>query len=141
MLKNGWRPFQNAVILADSAYPRNDWILPMQRAVQPQFQELFEAHKKTRRIVENAFGLLKARFQCCQRKLKFKNPAKAAVVIKSCAILHNFFIINADRWEAEPIAIAEEEIAADELNDLAENDAGIRRLTILNHLFQQINNL
>jgi len=112
----------------------------MQLQVQPQYAELFKAHPKARRIVENAWGLLKTRFQCCKRTLNMKNPASSAQVIKCCAILHNFLITMRDEWNE--IAVAGEDAVAD--NDEVEeihNNVGLNRIAVLNQFFLQANNL
>jgi hypothetical protein len=45
------------------------------------------AHKRTRRLVENAFGILKERFPCLN--MMRLNPRFAGRVVMACATLHN----------------------------------------------------
>ena len=60
--QNGWRPFLGAVILGDSAYPSNDWIVTPFPNPQNDNQRAFNnAHKTTRSSIERAIGVLKAR--------------------------------------------------------------------------------
>lgn len=56
--ENGFRPFPNAVILGDSAYPLKEWLIPPIRRNPNDIREVRfnRAHKSTRRIVENSFG-------------------------------------------------------------------------------------
>lgn len=62
--ENGWRPYPNGVILGDSAYPLKQWLIPpTYEDVLNQAQNNFNrAHKQTRRIIENAFGILRKSF-------------------------------------------------------------------------------
>jgi hypothetical protein len=115
----------------------------------PIHNPIFKAHPKARRVIENAWGLLKTRFQCTRRTLKVKKPAAAAVIVKCCAILHNFLILVRDDWIADAEdADADDNEVEDEDED-AENvppnnnaaNAWLNRLTILNHSFLQANNL
>lgn len=39
---DGYRPFPNAVILGDSAYPLNDWLIPMRIAATSEFEQFFK---------------------------------------------------------------------------------------------------
>lgn len=65
-----WRPNgdQNSVILGDSAYPLRRWLMtPVIRNVhlnnrnlENRIQAFLRSHRRTRFIVENAIGILKA---------------------------------------------------------------------------------
>uniref|UniRef100_A0A8D9ACG4 Putative nuclease HARBI1 n=1 Tax=Cacopsylla melanoneura TaxID=428564 RepID=A0A8D9ACG4_9HEMI len=61
-----WRPFPGAVILGDSAYPLKDWLItPLNRDLEePAALAFNRAHRQTRRLIENAFGMLKEKFPC-----------------------------------------------------------------------------
>ncbi|XP_063220565.1 putative nuclease HARBI1 [Bacillus rossius redtenbacheri] len=88
-MENGWRPFPQAIILGDSAYPLKNWLIPPYRGnafddVQAEFNR---RHKSTRRIIENALGIMKEKFPCLNY-LRL-NPVFAANVIKCCATLCN----------------------------------------------------
>lgn len=91
----GWRPFPNAVILGDSAYPLLPWL--MTAVLKPENQlsnakkRYNHALRRTRFCVENAFGILKSRFQCL-KFVRVQNPQKASLIINVCAILHNILI-------------------------------------------------
>ena len=37
----GFRPFENAVILADSAYAATDWVIPMKEGNMPDLKQKF----------------------------------------------------------------------------------------------------
>lgn len=46
------------------------------------------AHRKTRRVIECAYGVFKTSFLCLKR-LRHKDPVFCCEVIKACAVLHN----------------------------------------------------
>lgn len=86
--ENGWRPFPNAILLGDSAYPLKEWIIPPILNPNGLAEERFNrAHKSTRRLIENAFGILKERFSCLHG-LRVQ-PDYACQIFKACCILHN----------------------------------------------------
>lgn len=125
--ENGWRPFPNAVILGDSAYPLKDWIVPPLLNPNTPAEERFNvAHKRTRRLIENAFGILKERFACLHQGLRVQ-PMYACEIIKACCTLHNIC------GEADNDAVFEEIVDADiVLNDA--NQQGLdRRANLVNH--------
>ncbi|KAG5867265.1 hypothetical protein JTB14_029019 [Gonioctena quinquepunctata] len=55
------------------------------------------AHKQTRRIIENAFGVLKEKFPCLNH-LRV-DPVFAANIVKCCATLCNITKTNEDHVE------------------------------------------
>ncbi|KAJ8909428.1 hypothetical protein NQ315_016450 [Exocentrus adspersus] len=88
-MENGWRPHPNAVILGDSAYPLKEWLIPptYEDALNPAQTAFNRAHKRTRRIIENAFGILKEKFPCLNH-LRV-NPVFAGNIFKCCVTLCN----------------------------------------------------
>lgn len=74
----------------DSAYGVCDWLMPPFRRnpENPAEQRFNVAHKKTRRIVECSFGMLKNRFPCL-RFLRVQTPEYAAKIVMVCVIVHN----------------------------------------------------
>lgn len=65
-MEEGWRPLMNSVLLADSGYPLKDWLIPP-LVTDPNDQankSFLRAHKKTRRLIECAIGILKEKFPC-----------------------------------------------------------------------------
>lgn len=114
-MDNGWRPFPQAIILGDSAYPLKNWLIPphRQNPVDEAHAEFNRRHKSTRRIIENALGILKEKFPCLNY-LRL-NPVFAANVVKCCATLCNIsrnpddlhHIVN-DREEEDPESENEE---------------------------------
>ncbi|CAG7832733.1 unnamed protein product [Allacma fusca] len=62
----GWRPFPDAVILGDSGYGASDWLIPpvFNNPNNEAERRFNKHHKKTRRLIECAYGILKERFPC-----------------------------------------------------------------------------
>ena len=87
--QNGFRPFHGAVILGDSIYPTKNWLIPPQPAPHGGAEERFNrAHKKTRAVIERAFGVMKARFPIL-RHIRVLEASYAAEIIKTVCVLHN----------------------------------------------------
>lgn len=96
--ESGWRPFPDAILLGDSAYPVKEWLIPPILNAQSDSEERFNvAHKSTRRLIENAFGILKERFSCLYG-LRIQ-PEYACQIFKTCCILHNLCIDECDEGE------------------------------------------
>jgi len=78
-------------IIGDDAFP-------LQRRIMKPYSGK-DLHRKerifnyrlslTRRCIENAFGILSARWMAVQRTL-LNNPSKSQKVIAACCALHNF---------------------------------------------------
>jgi hypothetical protein len=81
-------------LVRDSAYPQQAFLLKPfnNRATGTAEQNLFDKHMRKGRVkIENAFGILKNRFQI----LKNLNVEvdKAADVVVACCVLHNICIL------------------------------------------------
>uniref|UniRef100_A0A914XQN4 DDE Tnp4 domain-containing protein n=1 Tax=Plectus sambesii TaxID=2011161 RepID=A0A914XQN4_9BILA len=94
--ENRWRPFDRAIILGDSAYPQNDGLMPpIARPINDNERRYNRAHRKTRRLIECAFGSFKESFQCLKR-LRVKSPLFACEIIKACTVLYNLRLPDKD---------------------------------------------
>ena len=88
-LESSWRPFDGAVLLGDSGFTNSEYMItPILVPRSEQDMSFNVAHKKTRRIIESSFGLLKERFRCLKSGLPFE-PIMASKVISCCVCLHN----------------------------------------------------
>lgn len=130
--ENAQRPFPGAVILGDSAYPCNSWLIPPFRGdVQGARLRFNEAHKKTRSTIERANGVIKKRFYILQTGIRVRSIEKAAELIQCAAILHNICILfndyGADLLDDEDLQIDDEEFAE---HDEGQED---RRQELLQH--------
>lgn len=88
-MEGGWRPIPKAIILGDSGYPLLEWLMtPLGDNNEDNRVSAYNrAHKKTRRLVENALGILKEKFPCLNH-LRL-SPVYAAKIFKCCAALGN----------------------------------------------------
>ncbi|XP_063226892.1 putative nuclease HARBI1 isoform X1 [Bacillus rossius redtenbacheri] len=89
--ENGWRPFPHAILLGDSGYGLKKWLItpniPVQIPRTNALTSFLRAFKSTRRLVENALGILKEKFPCLNH-LRMQ-PVSACNIILSCIIVHN----------------------------------------------------
>ncbi|CAG8514486.1 194_t:CDS:1 [Cetraspora pellucida] len=88
-------------LLGDSAYPLLPFIITpfkVPNGSQKQQQINYNIkHSKTRVVVEQAFGRLKARFLFL-RAMKVRDPPKGVEIIETALIIHNFIEKNGDIW-------------------------------------------
>lgn len=89
-MENNWRPIANGVLLGDSAYPLKDWLIPpiVTDCNDEANVRFLRAHKGTRRVIENAIGILKEKFPCLNY-LRLE-PKFACNVFNCCVTLCNF---------------------------------------------------
>ncbi|XP_062598298.1 putative nuclease HARBI1 [Saccostrea cucullata] len=85
---NGW-------ILGDSGYPLRPWLLtPVGNPTSRGEDRYNGSHRRTRVVVEQAFGVLKSRFRCLHKTggaLEY-TPAKCCKIVYVCCQLHNICI-------------------------------------------------
>ncbi|XP_055838400.1 putative nuclease HARBI1 [Episyrphus balteatus] len=88
-MNSGWRPHPRSILLGDSGYGCTDWLITPKNNItnDEAVQRFNRAHKSTRRLIENAFGVLKEKFPCLQ-KLRV-NPIYACNIVKACATICN----------------------------------------------------
>lgn len=135
-MEGGWRPFPNGIIVGDSAYPLKEWLIPpiVRNPNDEAEQRFLRSHRQARRVIEQAFGIMKEKFPCL--KLLRLNPQLSAKVVMCCAALCN---LSREANEALPNG---EGLQADNNIDLRPLDAeadqvagrGVNRLQeIINH--------
>ncbi|KAJ1104106.1 hypothetical protein NDU88_001521 [Pleurodeles waltl] len=80
-----------AVDVGDSGYPNLSWLLTPVRNPRTRAEECYnEAHGRTRRSIEQTFGLLKARFRCVHLTGgSLYYSTKVCQIIVACCMLHN----------------------------------------------------
>ena len=99
-------------ILGDSAYPCKRWLMTPLSSPENQSERRYNySHKRTRVLIENAFGVWKRRFAVLNtpNRRKIQN---IACDIRSTAILHNFAKHNND-----PVPEAESPISLPTTSD------------------------
>lgn len=120
---NGYAPFY--YLLGDSGFKLLPWLMtPFSRkqendtrkpqATRARYKEYSKDQKSTRACVENAFGVLKARWNCLRDGLQC-DLKHTSVTVLACVVLHNICIARGDTWsEFNPV-------------DDADRDRGTRR--------------
>lgn len=95
------------MLIGDSAFALSSVVMkpyPFNLNAPITEQNFNYALSKCRRVVENAFGHLKARFRKIGKGLEVQ-PASAPIIIKACCFLHNFCNESNDlvyhSWEEE----------------------------------------
>ncbi|XP_071581589.1 putative nuclease HARBI1 [Temnothorax nylanderi] len=115
-------------ILGDGAYPIREWLIVPYKDYgnlserQKLFNKKFYA---TRVLIENAFGLLKGRFQQLI-EVDMHNVDKISKFIISCCVLHNLYIDNNDDFNF-PIEL-EHNVDEPYNEERREQEALLRRL-------------
>ena len=89
--------------MGDSGYPLLPWLMtPIEQGGLNQngMRRYLRRHKSTRRLVECAFGQIKAKFPCLNYfRLK---PEVASKIVLACFILHNIQKrLGSEEWEIE----------------------------------------
>lgn len=91
-IRDGDRPLPYFIV-GDEAFPLKTWLmkpLPQRNMTRPQ--RIFNYRlSRARRVVENAFGLLSARFRCLLTSMPQK-PETVTNIVLTCCCLHNFLI-------------------------------------------------
>ena len=108
---NLWTTMENdggrGIVLGDAAYPCRFWLMtPIASPTTPAETHYNNAHGKTRRVVERAFGRLKKRFNVLHQENRRKLEHVVSD-IAACFVLHNFAIAQAESDELAAVVIPE----------------------------------
>lgn len=81
--------FGNGIVLGDSGYFLNNYLLTPLSNPQTQAEQLYnESHIRTRNVIERCFGVWKRRFPVLSIGLRCKIPLAQDIIVAT-AILHN----------------------------------------------------
>ena len=119
-------------ILGDCGYILSKYLLTPYRQPISVAQENYNyAHKKTRVLVEQAFGRWKRRFHCLHVETRMA-PDRVCVIIVACAVLHNMAI----DWK-EPMLedTAIDQHSIDESPAMKKRHTWLPSITEINSLF------
>ena len=135
-MEEGWRHIENGIILGDSAYPLRSWLIPpvSRNPNDATEQRFLRAHKTTRRVIENAIGILKEKFPCLN--LLRVAPEFACDITKCCATLSNFSRSANDIVDIRQ-AINEDENIPEGIEEPLHREGELHLQQVLNH-FRQI---
>lgn len=89
-LENGVLP-EGYVLVGDNAFPLKEYLLKPYPGNRLTLQQIFFNYRlsRARRIVENGFGILAARFRVFEKPMPF-SPEKIVKIVKTCCALHNW---------------------------------------------------
>lgn len=103
---------QNAVIVADDAFPlRKDILKPFSKRNLTISERIFNYRlSRARRVSENAFGILVARFRVFERPIALI-PETVDLVVKTCCALHNWLRKSSGKYYLHPSSVDVEDMA------------------------------
>ncbi|KAJ8897613.1 hypothetical protein PR048_002962 [Dryococelus australis] len=135
----GWRSFPGSVILRDPIYPLKSWLIPpiVQNNNRPEQHRFGRAHKKTRRVIGCAIGILKERFPCLNY-LRLE-PVFACKVVKCCVALCNLSEFGNEGLEVENDMVGLENIvngAEGQPNDVVDDSIDVLGQKTLNYFYR-----
>ncbi|XP_050300187.1 putative nuclease HARBI1 [Anthonomus grandis grandis] len=84
---------RNSWLLGDSEYPQEPWLMtPIENALPESPEGRYtQAHIQTRNCVERCIGVLKGRFLCLSKVLRY-SPEMVGQIFNACGILHNLCV-------------------------------------------------
>ena len=111
-------------IIGDDAFPLSTFLMkPYGRRNLDHEDAIFNYRlSRARRIVENCFGILAARFQCLLRGINIENPKTIDTVTLCCVVLHNIIRIRRPANHPTEGEAQEFQVQLDEANNDGEGN-------------------
>jgi nuclease HARBI1 len=119
-------------LLGDLAYPCRQWLMtPLKNVRTPGENAYNRAHKRTRVVIENAFGRLKRRFYCLgiPNRRDLENVMRD---IRVCVTLHNIGVEQGDQMDDENVDSDDED---DDLPIFVNENGFARRARLIRNVF------
>lgn len=131
--------FGDGWVLGDSGYALKSWLMtPIDAPSTPGERRYNKAHKKTRTLVERAFGVLKSRWRILDHtggRMCYA-PARVSKIIVTCIILHNICRRNGTPIIDEADETSPPIIANESRTTVAHTTAGKRQQARLVRFFE-----
>ncbi|XP_004212115.1 putative nuclease HARBI1 [Hydra vulgaris] len=131
--ENGEIPFNGNVILADSAYPCRECLIPHFPGDPDGTQKRFNiAYRKTRNTIERCFGIVKNRFYALKTGIRLHKVEDASKLIMCGFVIHNLCLRYGDN--GNDFENGDEEHVYESLTQANQNDDAFnRRNQLLNN--------
>ncbi|XP_037940435.1 putative nuclease HARBI1 [Teleopsis dalmanni] len=107
----------SSFVIGDSAYSSTNWLVPPfknNELLSVSHKKFNEKHSQTRIVVENAFELLKTRFQRLSKFTEQTNLPVITNIVASTCVLHNICLSMNDFWEPTEVNCSKENDESDE---------------------------
>lgn len=125
---------RNFWLLGDSGYPQEPWLMtPFENPLPGTPESRYnDRHIQTRNCVERCIGVLKGRFLCLSKVLRY-TPEKVGNIVNACSILHNICVSADIGIDFELIPPEEEHVAV--YDNRANRDGNVYRRHLIERYF------
>lgn len=133
------RSIPHGFLLGDSGYGLSQHLLtPVQNPSDQASARYNQAHRRTRNVIERAFGVMKSRFRCLDKSggpLRL-SPARSARIVNAVSLLHNLAIQMRLNDNSDAIEDFEENVMGNHHEDFSSNTSSLEGLEIRNNIIR-----